>query len=552
MSLLQNLIRWQKETADREHLEPYMVVQFGTLREIARIKPKTREELLRIKGIGPAKIHKYGDAILDIVRNNGIVGGDESVSAQKKSDLFEEARTVNELAGKAKNTVNDAITIDNITGEVVEEKSSDAISVSQFIAMLNTMFRANFRHIRIKGEVVGFKRHQSGHAYFDIKDTDSVLRCAVFKNNYELAGIDMADGMEIIITGSPNYHEKYGFSFIGETIELYGEGALKKAYDALRKKLEKEGLFAKERKRAVPQLPHRIGLITSRSGAAIGDFTTNIGQFGYKILFYHSSVEGANAIRELKDALTIMARKNLDVLVIVRGGGSLESLQAFNNEMIVRMIVDFPVPVVAGVGHERDETLATLVADVGVSTPTAAAHAVRGSWDRVEKFLVGSEEYITHSYDKVLSETKIRLLEQEHEIKDYFAHILQDIHDVFDRFAFSVQKLDGEIIRKKKHLHNTLIQYGYFLNRIMMQMQQKREKAIRILLHFQTVLDAQKKRIVFLERAVANYDPRRQLALGYSIATRKNGRIIRHKKDVKKGDAMNVQVSDGVIESRVK
>ena len=314
MSLMQKLISWQQETARRSHLEPYMILQFNTIKEIVKTQPKTSDELLRIKGMGPVKVRKYGDDILKIVRGEGIVGNDSGELKIKdyeteSGSLFEEAESVNELAGSGKipayagmtngarmtrgaGMIKDAevvgekdIKIDQTTGEIIEDKCDDAITVTEFVTMLDTMLRTNFRNIRVQGEIVGFKRNPNGHAYFEIKDRESVLRVAVFKNSYELSGIDLEDGMEVIVTGYPNYHKQYGFSFIGQTVELFGEGALKKAYDKLKKKLEVEGLFAEDRKRVLPQLPKRIGLITSRGGAAIGDFTTNVGSYGYKIFF---------------------------------------------------------------------------------------------------------------------------------------------------------------------------------------------------------------------------------------------------------------------------
>ncbi len=322
-------------------------------------------------------------------------------------------------------------------------------------------------------------------------------------------------------------------------------------YDELKKKLEKEGLFVQEKKRKLPKLPKKIGLITSRNGAAIGDFTTNVGKYGYKIIFHHSTVEGAGALTDLKEALTKMAKRDLDVLVIVRGGGSLESLQAFNNENIVRLIADFPVPVVAGVGHEQDETITTLVADVGVSTPTAAAHAVRESWDKLDKFITNSEQYILHSFEKVLQEQKAILKDNEYKLKDIFDSIIQSTKELFTRFNFVVQKIDNEIENKKRKLQNNLKELSFALDKIVYNYSRVLQNAINVMMNFQSAIERDKKQIVFLEKAICSNDPRKQLALGYSITTDSNGKIIRSVKQVKKDDKIKVQVSDGKIESKV-
>lgn len=256
-------------------------------------------------------------------------------------------------------------------------------SVSEYIEYLNASFGEY--GVRIVGEISELKIHSaSGHVYFTIKDKieEAVLDAILWRRTYRMYGIPLEPGMEVILTGAGNIYPKSGrFSFIASSVELVGEGALKKAYDALKAVLEREGLFAPGRKRALPEFIHRIGVISSKEGAAIGDFTANLGRYGFEILFMDSRVEGQSALIDLLAAARTMRKQAIDVLVVIRGGGSLESLQAFNNEQFVREVADFPVPVIMGIGHERDVPLAALAADVMVSTPTAAAHRISGSWD---------------------------------------------------------------------------------------------------------------------------------------------------------------------------
>jgi exodeoxyribonuclease VII large subunit len=186
--------------------------------------------------------------------------------------------------------------------------------------------------------------------------------------------------MEVIVEGTPSIYIPNGrFNFGVNTIELVGEGALKMAYDKLKKKLDSEGLFDIERKKLIPELPERIGLITSETGAVIHDFLTNIGKYGFKIKFFNSRVEGQLAIKDLLSAIEYFEDKDIDVLVIIRGGGSLESLQAFNNEVLIRKIADFEKPVICGIGHDKDVPLCALVADLLVSTPTAVTTVLNRS-----------------------------------------------------------------------------------------------------------------------------------------------------------------------------
>ncbi|MFA5986356.1 MAG: exodeoxyribonuclease VII large subunit [Parcubacteria group bacterium] len=546
---MQQLITWQQEQAGKEHLEPYMVLQFNTIKEIARLQPKTSSDLLRIKGIGPAKIRKYGDVILGLVRGNGITG-DVSVAYETKNNLFAEAQAVNDLAAIRPMPVQQPMHYDQETGEIID-KNDVAVSVTDFVTMLDTLLQTHFRNVRVQGEVVGFKRNASGHVYFEIKDRSSVMRCMIFCDRYDLAGVALADGMEIVITGHPNYHKQYGFSFVGTMVELYGEGALKKAYDDLKKKLDAEGLLALEKKRALPQLPQRVGLITSRTGAAIGDFTTNVGHYGYKIIFHQSRVEGAQAVDDLISALTTMAKKDLDVLVIVRGGGSLESLQAFNNEKVVRMVADFPVPVVAGVGHEQDETLTTLVADRGVSTPTAAARAVRESWDQCGEYVRSREQMIVHFFDKALRQQQERGNEYERQLTDFLEEIVTSSLELFRRFANVIHHMEKSIDRKKTFF--TVAQdhifrfYGRMIDDARTLVNMQRAFAL-----FQSGIIQYMKRLQFLAKSIVQNDPQRQLMLGYSIARDERGNVVRRKNDVSKGDHMTIHISDGEIMTEVQ
>jgi exodeoxyribonuclease VII large subunit len=255
-------------------------------------------------------------------------------------------------------------------------------SVSEYIQFLNIFFEKH-EH-RVLGEICEFKKGPTGHLYFTLKDKNgsAVLDCKMWKSVYDLCGVNLAEGLEIIITGHVNIWEKNGrLSMIARSVELVGEGALKKQYDELKKKLEAEGVFAPARKRKIPEFAHRIGVITSRNGAVIHDFLNNLGRFGFDVRMVDSRVEGQIAAKDVLDGVRTMRKQDIDVLVVIRGGGSLESLQAFNNEALVREIVDFPVPVIAGIGHDQDVPLLALAADHMTSTPTAAAHVLNRSWE---------------------------------------------------------------------------------------------------------------------------------------------------------------------------
>lgn len=360
--LLEKLKKWQADRARRDNVEAYRVLPYSVLEEIARREPQSANELLEIKGIKEKKLARYGKEILAIVNEES---SEEVVTNIEKEDrVFE----VGEY-------------LDHLNMKLLEAEA------------------------KIKGEVSSVE-NRGNYIFFGIKDKEdeSLLNCFIWGNDYEISGVDLREGTEVVIWGYPNVYKPSGrISFQTKLIEIVGEGALKKAYEELKIKLEAEGLFAPERKRTIPEFSHRIGLITSHQGAAIGDFTSNLGSFGFQIKFFSSRVEGKQSVFDLIKGVRWFNKNmpELDVLVLVRGGGSLESLQAFNTESLVREIASSKIPVLAGIGHEQDVTLAALAADKMVSTPTGAAVELRKSWDEAASKVDEAERNLVSYLSKI-------------------------------------------------------------------------------------------------------------------------------------------------------
>src|SRR3989344_6853175 len=217
---------------------------------------------------------------------------------------------------------------------------TDIISVSQYLDGLNATLRE--KRAKIVGEISELKEYPGkSYLFFSLKDTKdgSCINCIMFKNDYRISGVEMRDGLEVIVTATPEVWKPNGrMTFKVDSVELVGEGARRKKAEELKKKLDAEGLFAITRKREIPSYPSRIGVITSKSGAVINDFLSNIGKFGFEILFVDSKVEGQDATKDLLASIKTLENKGLDVLVIMRGGGSPESFLAFNNEVLVRAV----------------------------------------------------------------------------------------------------------------------------------------------------------------------------------------------------------------------
>ncbi len=513
MTLLERLVTWQQQQAAREGVEPFRVLPYKTLVELSHAVPRNEQELLGIKGIGAIKVRRYGAALLALLNDENMT------SPMRATRTCDDIQTV-PLESVAHNAE---------TGEVLASPEETTFSVGDFLGALNMLMAAHFQHVRVRGEVVDYRRNHTGHAYFHIKDATGVMRVTVFRNAYELSGVELADGMEVIVTGRPQHHAQYGFSFIGETVELAGEGALKKAYDALKEKCAKEGLFAPERKRPIPDFATRIGLITSRDGAAIGDFMTNLGAHGLHIRFVHSAVEGQHAIHELIGAIRMMhalaQRGDIDVLVVTRGGGSLESLQAFNNEKIVRALATFPVPVIAGIGHERDETLTTLVADVGVSTPTAAAKALCVSWTQARTHVRQRQYDLFNAYDTVLTNTRNHITHAATALTQRFSDVLARYTRVQQRFVQCIFVYAQAIRARREHI----VRVAKYLCTAQKQLLRRAHA-----------------HIVTIEKMLMMHNPQRLLARGYAIVRGQRG-VVRHVADVYSGEELNVQLSDGTI-----
>jgi exodeoxyribonuclease VII large subunit len=264
-----------------------------------------------------------------------------------------------------------------------------ALSVSQLNRQVKALLETGLTRLWVEGEISNLVRPASGHLYFRLKDESAQIAAAFFRNRQRGPTIGFKNGDHVLAYGQVSLYEARGdYQLIVEQIEAAGEGVLKRRYEALKRKLADEGLFDEDRKQAIPELPGRIGVITSPSGAAIRDILTILGRRfpAVPVIVYPSAVQGDAAAPELVGALqTAIRRAECDVIILTRGGGSLEDLWAFNDEQLARAIADAPIPVVSAVGHEIDFTIADFVADVRAPTPSGAAELVvpdREEWLR--------------------------------------------------------------------------------------------------------------------------------------------------------------------------
>lgn len=487
-NLLQKLKDWRKDTANKEGVDCFRVFHNTTLEAIASLKPKTKEELMSIKGIKERRFDKYGESILALVNSN----------------------------------------LENVLYDAENKESKDEpYTISKYLRFLNIEFRKY--KARIRGEVSSLNI-KDGYLFFSLKDKDneSVLSCFMWKSNYDLYGVSLEIGMEVIVDGFPEIHIPNGkFNFKASNVELVGEGELKKAYEKLKQKLEKEGLFSPERKKSIPDFPQNIGLITSETGAVIHDFLTNLGKYGFQIKFINSRVEGQGAVQNLISAIDYFEGKNIDVLVIIRGGGSLESLQAFNNEILVKRIAEFKIPVICGIGHEKDIPLMSLVTDKAVSTPTAVAVVLNKSWEQAVNNLSIIENNLFYKYQKTLD----LAIHHTESLSNNLLRFFNNIFQTFDKLQHVIENNLSKIAYELKSMGKTMSLLSQSLLEILKREFENKSK----------MLDNTEKQLKF-------FDPVHQLALGYSIVS-VAGKIIRTTKQVSIGKELDIQVSDGIIRS---
>jgi len=307
---------------------------------------------------------------------------------------------------------------------------------------------------------------------------------------------------------------------------------LKKAYEELKRKLSQEGLFLPDRKKPFAKYIKNIGLITSNQGAVIKDFLTNIGQYGFNIKFIDSRVEGKQAIFTLINAIKWFNKNipNLDALVIIRGGGSLESLQAFNSESLVRAVADSKIPVLCGIGHDTDETLIDLVADMSVSTPSIVANTIRRSWDEAIHEVENSEKYILNIFANILTEKKNIVLEAERTMSGQLANIFERFRRARENLKNNLVKIKMTIDYDRNYLSNT---------------------SRKLVSDYRRLFSDFKNMLKLLAEKIILHNPERQLKLGYSLVSF-NNKIVRSVKDIQIGDEVDIKVSDGKIKSEVK
>ena len=413
----------------------------------------------------------------------------------------------------------------------------EPLTVSALTSRIKEILEDQVGEVSVAGEISNFRRQSSGHCYFTLKDAGSQIPCALFKGAAARLGLEPGDGVKVIAHGEVSVYEPRGaYQLIVRGLEPLGKGDLHQRFEELKRKLQGEGLFDESRKRPIPEFVERVGIITSPTGAAVRDVIHVLQRRCPRILLtvFGVKVQGEGSAEEVADALAEMGSRDFDVLLVVRGGGSLEDLWSFNEEIVARAVVASPVPVISGVGHETDFTICDFVADLRAPTPSAAAEMVsRPDADWQEEVETLGERLESVVWD-VLEEKKRRVVELagSYVFREPGKMVEMSAQRV-DELAVQLQRGLGNAWRYRKQMAQTLLQRWAAL---------KPERRVRELsLRMQAAAD--RLRVL---------GPDETLKRGYTLVQAPDGKLIRGVGAARKQGDLLVRFSDGKVPVRVK
>jgi exodeoxyribonuclease VII large subunit len=433
-------------------------------------------------------------------------------------------------------------------------------TVTELTARVRDLLGRNFTDIWVQGEISNCREAQSGHIYCTLKDERAQVRCVCFKNQLRGMKFRPEDGLHVTVRGSISVYESRGeYQIYVEHIEPIGLGALQLAFEQLKKRLEAEGLFAAERKKPLPLLPSRIGLITSPRGAAVRDFVRILRRRfrNVHLTLYPVRVQGEGAAGEIARAVQFFNRKlPVDVLILVRGGGSLEDLWAFNEESLARAIAGSQIPVITGVGHEADFTIADFVADVRASTPSAAAELVVQTRREFDKHIADLRETLANLLRYRVSELSRRV----HELSGRrgFRRPLDLLRQQRQRTDEMVSRLAGALRANLQHSHRRftvahmrIVSFDFRVKIAALRLRFEKRGA-ELAARSERLLRSKRQRLDRLRLQLEERSPLRVLERGYAIATDATGNVLRSAEQIGVGDSIGVQLARGRLTADVR
>jgi exodeoxyribonuclease VII large subunit len=448
-----------------------------------------------------------------------------------------------------------------MTTSATTQTSRKILTVSQLNRESSALLSQHFFSVWVEGEVSNLSTPSSGHVYFSLKDAHAQIRCALFVMQRRKMAFKLENGQHIVVKGQVGLYEPRGdYQLIVDHVEPAGEGDLRRAFEFLKLKLSQQGLFDAAHKQSLPVLPHSIGVVTSPTGAAIRDIITVLRRRfpAVPVLIYPVAVQGIRAKYEIAAAIaTANQHAQCDVLILARGGGSLEDLSAFNEETVVRAVFASKIPIIAGIGHETDVTLTDFVADLRAATPSAAAeHAAPDQQEWLKRFMAIEARLrqllsgkLTHQNQRLAGLSKhLQALHPKQKLLAT-AQRIDDLEGRLQRVMQTKLRACSQAVETKiatLHLHSPAVLINshkqhqvYLENRLRQAVQVKLEQCRQQLLNTSQTLHT--------------LSPLATLGRGYAIASLSvSGQLIRTTEQVKVGDMINIRLAQGQLISQIK
>ena len=439
------------------------------------------------------------------------------------------------------------------------DNTQEIISVSEINRRAKSILEENFPFVWIQGEVSNFFSAASGHWYFSLKDESSEIRCAMFANKSHRITFEPKDGDHLVLNGTLSIFEGRGqYQIIVEHIELAGEGALLKAFEELKKKLLTEGLFDDSLKKKLPSYPRSIAVVTSPDGAVIQDIINVLSRRSpfFNLTVVPTLVQGEKAAPLICEALNKASNlENIDLIILARGGGSIEDLWAFNNEEVARAIVNCPIPLVSAVGHETDFTISDFVADIRAPTPSIAAEIISQPYSELKETLEGYQSYLLKSVESQFDSQRTRITNLIKRIR-HPGDKLREIGQKVDYLETAlIQEMHQKVSFKKNQLNLTQLslQQNSPQNKVKEAKVYLQNASKDLLKAFKLKIERKNKLLGELVATIEAVSPLSVLARGYSIiSTEPEGKILSSSNQVKIGQTISAVLNKGSIKAEVK
>lgn len=417
----------------------------------------------------------------------------------------------------------------------------------------------HLRNVYVKGELSNVKLHPSGHIYFTLKDDKTRIQAAMFRSRSNTLQFKPENGMNVLITGDVTVFETAGsYQLYVQTMEPDGIGALYLAFEQLKKKLQQEGLFEERFKQPIPQVPQRIGLITAESGAALRDMYSTINRrFPMAEMYlFPALVQGRTAVPSIVKAIEQANQMaNVDVLIVGRGGGSIEDLWTFNEEDVARAIFSSRIPIISAVGHETDTTIADFVADLRAPTPTAAAEMAVPDQLQLFQHLKNQQRSIYLAVQTVIKQLNKRLeTAQDAYPLQYPERLYRPFIEKLDNLEDRLQRSSEAVVQGKRMNYDRLFagfQYYTPIRRIQLEQQQTKQLEMRLNRAAEHTIKQRQQHFVALMRMMQALNPLQVMERGFSIGY-KDHEVIKSIQDVASGDQVTLQLADGSISTIVE